>query len=310
MNARTRRALADVAAGLAAATVFLLCTIGIVTLHGNDLWAAPEQQTSQTTTTTVTTDGVETTESTEYAPRPTPAPSTVPPNSTTTTTTPGTSQTTETTVPVPVDTSWWNRIVQTPLALLVFEFLLAALAAFVAGAAVQRIILGSYGLKVGGPALEAIAPVTEADVRSADMVVDGNVPQTAPPTWAVLPHELHGEDRISVLHQRVALELLLRKAAQAKSIESDELTFLTKRLGAHGLVRQQVGSIVKLLRLGDRVSKGAELSGNSADLLLEAYNRALETVASLGSFELLNPLQIEEPPLKAKPVTKPRAPRK
>lgn len=314
MNPRTRRTIADVAAGLAAATVFLLCTLGILSAHGYNLWSVPELPTTQTTTTTTTTDEVESTESTQFTPRPSPAPTAVPPGSTTTTTTPATSQTTETTTPVPVDTSWWGRILQTPLALVMFEFLLAAIAAFLAGAAVQRVILGSYGLKVGGVELEAVAPVTEADARKAD-VVDGTASPSAPPTWAVLPHELYGEDRISVLHQRVALELLLRKAAQAKNIESDELTFLTKRLGAHGLDRQQVSGIVKLIKLGDRVSKGADLAGNSPEVLLEAYNRAMETVAGLGTFELLGALEIgaletDEPVAKPKPTPKPRTPRK
>lgn len=310
MNPRTRRAIADVAAGIAAATVFLLCTLGILSAHGYNLWAVPEQPTSQTTTTTTTTDEVESTESTQYTPRPSSTPSAVPPGSTTTTTTPATTKTTETTTPVPLDTSWWGRILQTPLALVIFEFLLAAVAAFLAGAAVQRVILGSYGLRIGGVELEAVAPVTEVDARKADVVVDGTASPTAPPTWAVLPHELYGEDRIAVLHQRVALELLLRKAAQSKNIESDELTFLTKRLGAHGLDRQQVSGIVKLIKLGDRVSKGADLAGNSPELLLEAYNRAMETVAGLGTFELLSALEIDEPVAKAKPAPKPRTPRK
>jgi hypothetical protein len=155
---------------------------------------------------------------------------------------------------------------------------LVAFAALLLAFGTQRVLLGSYGVR-RSPSTADAAPIEEDDavaVKKAVLAV-GEAPDLSRPLF-----ERRGipDARLGLLESRIALELEVRKLAQNNDLPSS----LTMPYVVRGLVDKKKMSpklasvVVELNSIGDRISRGAEISVDTTTLLAEAFAQALARV--------------------------------
>jgi hypothetical protein len=165
------------------------------------------------------------------------------------------------------DDSLLGRALGTGATPLLIQLLVAGLAAFVAGAIVQRIWLGEYGFTVGPVSLPALAPVSdESATQAVDLIKESpdlsDITGPGPRRPAPFPQFFSIADRrLALISIRIELEERLRELAAAVGLDEDiDIYRLPGRL-----VRKQVfdtkaaQGLEQLLQLGDRVVAGAEV---------------------------------------------------
>lgn len=162
------------------------------------------------------------------------------------------------------------------VASLTFQVILVTFAALLLAFATQRILLGSYlpgRLVVAGGVVDEteaaaikklVAAATEAADLSRPLFDKSGVPDA----------------RLRLLESRITLEQEVRKLAQNNDLPSG----LTVPYVVRGLVEKKkmtpklAAAVTELADLGDRLSRGAEISLDATTLLTEAYAQALTKV--------------------------------
>src|SRR5215211_1172135 len=205
----------------------------------------------------------------------------------------------ETTPAVP-DQSLIGRAFANGAAPILFQFLLAALAAFAAGFFIQRVLLGAYGITVGPVSFPELPSVKEpATAEAGDLIKES--PQIAailkelkesPQIAAILGPGPRGQqpfpqfmsiedDRLALLSIRTELEKQLRELAEAAGVDRDvALSRLPSRLVLAGAIDDQAArGLRQLIEIGDRIAAGAEVEPD-ADTRLR--NQAFDVLYALG----------------------------
>lgn len=288
VSALARRRKADKAAFTVALTVFFLSLAGLVV--GLTPLVHPSAPSKQTVVTNVTSDSSTSVSTTKVSQTGTDAK-----ESTTTKTdnTPKKTQQTKVTTTPSADNSFIGHIFQNMATVWILDLLLAVLAGVLAGAATQRVCLSHYGFKLGGLEVDAIPDVPHA---AAQHLVDritrpqarrvGNLAQgyVEARWWARRPEPLSNV-RAAIIAERVALEAGARELAPAPVAM---VTDFHQVIG--GLVSQDTLDIdaafgdqmIELIDLGNRVVAGAKFQSGADALLLTAFQKAIELLASKG----------------------------
>ncbi len=161
---------------------------------------------------------------------------------------------------------------------LAFQVLLVTLAALLLAFGTRRVLLGEYG----GRAAAAFGGLPFVDEEEAATVkrevgAAGEAPDLSRPLFEKAPVT---DPRLALLQSRIALELEVRKLAQHNDLPSG----LTIPYVLKGLVSKKkmtpklAGAVVQLNTIGDKLSRGAEISLDTTTLLTEAYAQALAKV--------------------------------
>jgi hypothetical protein len=196
------------------------------------------------------------------------------------------STSTETSTPAS-DRSLVGRAFGTGAAPLMFQLLLAGLAAFAAGALVQRIWLGEYGITVG-PVSIPVLPVISAPAASEAIDLIKDSPQFAeilepgPRRRRPYPQfEVIEDDRLALVSLRLELEQRLRELAQAVGLDEDiALARLPERLARKEVFDDRAArGLRQLINIGDRIGAGAKVEPSVATSLRD---QGLEVLYALG----------------------------
>lgn len=181
-----------------------------------------------------------------------------------------------TTGPAPVEAAFLGSSV----ASIVFQLILVALLALLLAFGTQRVLLGEYGIRPSVFAKEErhdIVGGDEVDDVKRDVVAAGEQRDATRPLFdtAGVP-----DPRLRLLQSRIALEQEVRKLAQDNEVPSN----LSVPAVVKGLVEKKrmsprlAGAVVTLIDLGERLSRGADLSVDTMTTLTEAYAQALGKV--------------------------------
>lgn len=209
-----------------------------------------------------------------------------------------TTETTTTETTAGTDTSVLGRIFENPAVAALLQVLIAGVIAFLAGAAVQRVLLGAYEFTVGKVALPALPPVTEKDVNSVDSkalaIAGKDVPRTIPLVeWETFSEvePIVADVRVRIIGKRAALEVILRVGGARIGLSTDaaldsillNLSSLEAgdRHGDLALPKPRATALEKLLVLGDRLSQGAAIDATTARRLDTLFDQALTRVRPL-----------------------------
>jgi hypothetical protein len=157
------------------------------------------------------------------------------------------------------------------------QFILVTLAALLAAFATHVVLLGRYG---PGPraalAAGSIGVDDAAEVKAA-VAAAGEARDLSRPLFdaAGVP-----DTRLRLLQSRIALELEVRRLASHHDLPSGlTIPFVVKGLvDKKRMTPRLAGAIVELGDIGDRLSRGADLSADTTTLLTEAYAQALAKV--------------------------------
>ena len=203
-----------------------------------------------------------------------------------------TKQTTSKETSVPgSDRSLVGRAFGTGAAPIMFQILLAGLAAFAAGLLVQRILLGRYGITLGPVSIPELPPVSEPAATEAVDLITGS------PEFAVLARggrrgmhvspqfRMIEDDRLALLSIRIELEERMRALAKAAGIDEDiALTRLPARLAREGAFNYEAArGFEKLLDIGDRIAAGARVDPDAASKIRDQAGYLLNALAELRS---------------------------
>lgn len=168
-----------------------------------------------------------------------------------------------------------------------FQLLLAGLAAFAAGALVQRVWLGEYGITVGPVSLPSLTPVSEEAASAAvDLITES-------PEFAQILHpgprgpqpfpqfQTIDDDHLSLLSIRIELEERLRELAATAGLDRDiALSKLPTRLAHEGVFDEQAArGLRSLIDIGDRIAAGAKVDTEAATKLRD---RAYDVLYAIG----------------------------
>jgi hypothetical protein len=256
---RRRRAQASGAARIVAAVVFLLA-LGLLIFNGTgsggDLGSMKEKTVTETTTGGGKPKTVKKTTSTE-------------------------------TSSAEPDRSLVGRAFGGGAAPALFQILLAGLGAFAAGALVQRVWLGEYGVTVGPVSLPALPLISEpAATEAIDLITESpefteilgpgpRGPQPFPQFQTI------HDERLSLLSIRIELEQRLRSLAAAAGLDEDiALTRLPTRIAHTGIFNEQAArGLRKLIEIGDRIAAGAKVDPEAGTKLRD---RAFDVLYALG----------------------------
>lgn len=181
-----------------------------------------------------------------------------------------------TTSPAPVEAPFLGSSV----ASVVFQLILVALLALLLAFGTQRVLLGEYGIRRSVFAKgerDDIVGGDEVDDVKRDVVAAGEQRDATRPLFdtAGVP-----DPRLRLLQSRIALEQEVRKLAQDNEVPSN----LSVPAVVKGLVEKKrmspklAGAVVTLIDLGERLSRGADLSVDTMTTLTEAYAQALGKV--------------------------------
>jgi hypothetical protein len=197
--------------------------------------------------------------------------------------------TTEAKSPAP-DRSLLARAFEGGSASLIFRILIAAGVAFLAGAFVQRVILGEYGFTIGPLSLPMLAPVSVAQAEEvvdlitespqlSSLLAPGGLRRSHP-----FPQYHHIEDdRLALISIRIQIEERLRALATALGLDSDiGIARLPARLAQEGVLDPQAKEgVEKFIAVGDRIANGAVVDPAAASDLREQAGSLLYALAEL-----------------------------
>jgi hypothetical protein len=169
------------------------------------------------------------------------------------------------------------------------QLALAGIVAFAAGAVVQRVWLGEYGITLGPVSLPSLAPVSAAAAEEAvdlikespelgDLMKPGRRrPQPFPQFWNI------EDERLALISIRIELEDRLRQLAQSVGIDRDvALRRLPERLVREGVFDEQAADgIRRLLKIGDRIVAGAKVEADAGEKLKSQARNVLYALGEL-----------------------------
>ena len=195
------------------------------------------------------------------------------------------------------DTSAFGQLLASPGAKLLLNVGLVALAAFLAGAVVQRVWLGEFGITVGPVEIPPLPAIEPEAVQQALATITTAAPfenlislQGAARGPQPFPQYFHiHSPRLQFLSIRIELEQRIRELARAADIEP-ELTLdrLLRRLELSQIIdRKAVDGLEQLLSLGDQAAAGAEVPEATLESVKDA---ALSVLYALGELRR----QVEE----------------
>ena len=177
----------------------------------------------------------------------------------------------------------------TGAAALILQLLLAGVAAFGAGALVQRILLGEYGITLGPVSLPALPPISgDAAAKAVDLIKSSpEFTELLPPgPRGPQPHPQYTEiedERLALISIRTELEARLRALAQALDMDRDiAIERLPSRLVNRGVIDQAAArGLDQLLSIGDSIAAGAEIEPEAATNLQEQAGDVLYAIGEL-----------------------------
>lgn len=164
---------------------------------------------------------------------------------------------------------------------LAFQVILVTLLALLLAFATQRVLLGEYGVRrpvfaVGDAPDDLIGSEEVGDIKR-EVVAAGEQRDATRPLFdtAGVP-----DPRLRLLQSRIALETEIRKLAQDAEVASNlSIPAVVKSLvEKKRMTPKLAGAVVELTAVGDRLSRGADLSVDTMTTLTEAYAQALSKV--------------------------------
>ncbi|MDP3209398.1 MAG: hypothetical protein Q8M65_09650 [Rhodoglobus sp.] len=160
-----------------------------------------------------------------------------------------------------------------------FQVVFVTLASLLLAFATQSILLGNYGLRRAGTPSGGVGFIDESEAAAVkgSAVAAGETADLSRPLFARrgIP-----DARLGLLESRITLELEVRKLAQHSDLSTGlTIPYVVKDLIAKKKMSPKLGSaVVELSSIGDRISRGAEISVDTTTLLTEAYAQALARV--------------------------------
>jgi hypothetical protein len=164
----------------------------------------------------------------------------------------------------------------------VFQSILVALLALLLAFATQRVLLGEYGIRrpafaTAGDAPDDLIGTEEVDDVKREVIAAGEQRDATRPLFdtAGVP-----DPRLRLLQSRIALEQEVRKLAQDSEVPSNLTipTVVKALVEKKRMTPKLAGAVVVLGELGDRLSRGADLSVDTMTTLTEAYAQALSKI--------------------------------
>jgi len=217
--------------------------------------------------------------------------------------------TTKQTVLAASDTSAITQTLDHPAVLVLLRVAVIALAAFIAGAVLQRLLLGEYGLTIGPLTIPALPAVDAAAAASAVNQVTGSPSLSGvlplgpgPLRPQALPIFLSIEDpQLKFLSIRAEVEDKLRSLAMANGIDRDvPLRRAVGRLREAGVLDEQAEKgLLSLIELGDQAARGAQVPPETVDAISE---QAMRVIFALGQLRERSRVA-EAPPQATEPST-------
>jgi preprotein translocase subunit SecG len=187
------------------------------------------------------------------------------------------------------DGSLLSRAFDGGSASVLFRLLLAAAIAFLAGAVVQRVWLGEYGVTLGPVSLPALPAVSVATAEEAvDLITES--PQISallgPGPRGPQPHPQFmqvEDDRLAMISIRIEIEERLRELAIAAGLDRDiPLSRLPARLADEGVFdRTAAEGLERYIEVGDRIAAGADITAEAATKLRDRAFGLLYALAEL-----------------------------
>lgn len=163
------------------------------------------------------------------------------------------------------------------VAVIVVQLLLITLASLFLAFAVQRVLLGDYGLRPRARAAGVPIEEDEAKAVKQEIVAATETPDLSRPLF-----EKSGvtDSRLRLLQSRIALELEVRKLAQDNDVPASlSIPSVVKGLIEKKKMSTRLGAgITRLNDLGDRLGSGADITPDAATLLTESYAQALAKI--------------------------------
>jgi hypothetical protein len=165
------------------------------------------------------------------------------------------------------DTSLWALMFRNRGVVYILQFAFVPLAAFLAGAVVQRVMLGEYGISVGALSFPSLPTVQEDEAREAlQRIVESpklpgivkGYPRDEQPLFEFpdLP-----DDRLAFINIRLEIEDRLRKLAEAAGLDkSKDVSKLIDDLREENILdRAAAKGLKEMILLGDRAMEGASV---------------------------------------------------
>ncbi len=157
------------------------------------------------------------------------------------------------------------------------QFILVTFAALLAAFATHVVLLGRYGPAPRAAIAGSIIEVDDAAAVKAEVAAAGEARDLSRPLFdaAGVP-----DTRLRLLQSRIALEVEVRKLASNHDLPSGlTIPFVVKGLVDKKKMSPKLASaIIELGELGERISRGADLSADTTTLLADAYAQALAKV--------------------------------
>jgi hypothetical protein len=195
-------------------------------------------------------------------------------------------ETTETTT-ADVPLSLWERLLGRRT-ILILALALSLLGAFVAAAAVQRVLLGHYAFTIGALAVPDITASEVSEAAQTTLSVAGVEVTLAPagevapePTWATLD-----DPNLALAGWRIELEQELRRIAEENDmpVETRSAGQLLGMLMRREIVDPRAApGLQELLRLANRGVHGASVDPSVIAVLRTQGREVLQYLRSLGS---------------------------
>lgn len=249
-----------------------------------------------TTTSTTRASSAPATTTTTVKAEPAPTASTEPSTTTTTNVTDGASSESVVTSTAAPDTSALGRALANPNAPILIGVLASLVVAFLVAAAVQRVYVGRFGVKLGPLEVPELV-ITPAETSAAadriglpDVVPSRNVANAA--AWWTEPPPPTADPQDSFLYQTTALESGLRQVAR-KLRGGDEplvkindvLRLLSDHVRTIAADREAeisaMDGIARLVAIGDRIRRGATVAPEAEVALRSAFVAAITRLAAL-----------------------------
>ncbi|MEJ1110877.1 MULTISPECIES: hypothetical protein [unclassified Kribbella] len=187
------------------------------------------------------------------------------------------------------DASFLGRTLGSGAGPILLQLLVAAAVAFAAGAFVQRVWLGEYGITVGPVSLPALAAVTnEAATEVEELIRESpevlalaqggpRGPQPYPQFYSI------DDPQLSLVSIRIELEERLRDLAESVGLDRDiALLKIPARLSKEGVLDTQAArGLRQLVELGDRIVAGAQVEPQADERIRHAADVALYALGEL-----------------------------
>ena len=182
------------------------------------------------------------------------------------------------------DSSAWGRALANPASEVILDFVLALLVGYVAGAAVQRIALSYYALKLGDLEIDAVPEVAAEPAKQlADTIrvaevnrLGGRVESEIPSPWWTQPPAEGVSAGVAIAISYTELQAGARGAVPGRmAVEPNFALVLGALDSSYVFSKGLADQLARLDSLGARAIAGAKFQNGADGYLLSAYRKAI-----------------------------------